>query len=473
MEHIVAVMVDGRKIADIRVELTESDWDQRVVEGLQGIGEQVAAAILVHEDDALRAQVPATWQNRGRERRQLLTVAGEVAIERRVYVDEQGRRRKPLDEVLGLMSYQHGSAALKRSAAYLASQSSYRQAARLLSWAVGEPISWTRVQRAVWEVGEGLEASEAAQREAVFGRGATLPKGSLAAPLLYAEFDGVWISLQREARRRVEARVAVFYTGKEAIASGRRGLVGKTCLTALAPRGAAWREMLLQHAYQQYDLDSTKLLVLGGDGAGWVRHSLDRFELPWCYQLDRFHLFREARRALPEVVPLVRRCVWEGFGAIADELAALVQEQTGATRRRLDALVTYLRNNADGLIDYRLRLGLSLDQHPSLGAIEGNVDKLVVQRMKGRGMSWRLQGARAMLAVCRHAAELGRSALPLRPAHTPPTVEGRKGQPGRHRRTREEQWLQAGVPLLHSSQENSAWGRTLRRIVNGEARIPC
>jgi hypothetical protein len=50
----------------------------------------------------------------------------------------------------------------------------------------------------------------------------------------------------------------------------------------------------------------------------------------------------------------------------------------------------YLQNNRDGLVDlkYRPCPQAALAWNP--GAIEGNVDKLVVHRMKGRGCSWRL-----------------------------------------------------------------------------------
>jgi hypothetical protein len=50
------------------------------------------------------------------------------------------------------------------------------------------------------------------------------------------------------------------------------------------------------------------------------------------------------------------------------------------------------------------------------GAIEVNVDKLVVHRMKERGYSWRLPGVRAVGALCRHRDRPARLAfcyLPL------------------------------------------------------------
>ena len=42
----------------------------------------------------------------------------------------------------------------------------------------------------------------------------------------------------------------------------------------------------------------------------------------------------------------------------------------------------------------------------SLGAIEGNMDKLVIHRIKGRGCCWKLRGAKAMLAHCQHKETL-------------------------------------------------------------------
>jgi len=48
----------------------------------------------------------------------------------------------------------------------------------------------------------------------------------------------------------------------------------------------------------------------------------------------------------------------------------------------------------------------------TLGAIEGNVDKLVRQRMRGRGMSWSRQGAIEMLAILRHKEDLQNHAFP-------------------------------------------------------------
>jgi hypothetical protein len=59
----------------------------------------------------------------------------------------------------------------------------------------------------------------------------------------------------------------------------------------------------------------------------------------------------------------------------------------------------YLRDNADGLVDYRLQLPLTEEERrklPSLGTVEGNIDKILARRFKRRGMSWSKDGARRL-----------------------------------------------------------------------------
>ena len=280
----------------------------------------------------------------------------------------------------------HETASFRRQAAYLASAQTYRQTALDLSGQVGWHI--TPHPHPAGGVGRGRRATSLRAGGAsppCFARGVVPVEGTLADPVTcFVEADGVWLSLQREPKRKVEARVAVIYTGKEPLGKGRWRLKDKVALTALVQNSQEWQERLLLTAYTHYQLSGTRQLVLGGDGSEWVRHSLDRFERPTCYQLDRYHLFTAARAAAPGVSELIGQACREGFAAIQPALQALIRQAAEEDRERLTEFYGYVQHNADGLIDYRLRLGLSSSEQPGLGAIEGNVDKLVVQRIKGR-----------------------------------------------------------------------------------------
>ena len=71
---------------------------------------------------------------------------------------------------------------------------------------------------------------------------------------------------------------------------------------------------------------------------------------------------------------------------------------------RKECLV-YLRNHADEIVPLNKR-NLPFFHFCSLGSMESNVGKLVAQRMKTRGCSWRKDGAKGMLAILRHQSEL-------------------------------------------------------------------
>ena|SRR5271157_690035 len=99
----------------------------------------------------------------------------------------------------------------------------------------------------------------------------------------------------------------------------------------------------------------------------------------------------------------------------------------------------------------------------TLGAIEGNVDKLVVHRMKGRGCSWRLPGVRAMLALCRHADQLRSHAYRYLPLQTPP----RTYQTTQFLEVEYSETAQASVPAFQGPHQDRPWVRSLHRLIHG------
>ena len=266
----------------------------------------------------------------------------------------------------------------------------------------------------------------------------------------------------------------MLYTGKVAIGKGRYGLKDKLSIAGLVESSEEWQEKVFLQAYRHYDLKSVKHLVLGGDGGGWIRRSFDSFEMPVIYELCRFHLFRAARQAAarePEkLVQLVRRACEEGFPAVELALQELLAQHSGKAQDKLIAFYNYLYHNADGLIDYRTRLGLSKKHYRGLGAIEGNVDKLVAQRMKRRGMSWRIPGAKAMIKLCQYRSVLAQ--LALQPSSKLALDTSRPCR--RRRRPLQDHgaWLYGSVPARNGPAEGRPWVQKLRRMLNGEPDLP-
>lgn len=392
---------------------------EEVVQGLTAeMGQQVIEASIKVIDDRMVAEVPKTWRNVGTEERWLISSVGAVRYKRRIYLDEEKKRRKPVDELFGIERYGRVSERVQEMGSYLASTGTYRLAASQLSWLLKTHVSHSAIQRMAWAIGNWIADGEEADRRRIFESGGQLESGKVDAPVLYGESDGVWVHLQREAQRSIEVRVAILSNGKKQIGKDRYKLENKCSMTAIGLSSEAWQEQILRTAHQVYDLENTKLLVTGGDGNQWVRHTFDRIDIRQEFVLDYFHLKRAASRAIHDKTQaneLVKTLRSKGFGAARADLRKRIDQAEGKRKQQLEDFYRYIHNHQDALLDLEHR-GISIPA--CLGAMEGNVDKLVVHRMKGRGCSWRLSGLRAMLALCRYRDPLGHHAyryLPLDP----------------------------------------------------------
>jgi hypothetical protein len=288
--------------------------------------------------------------------------------------------------------------------------------------------------------------------------------GRVPAKVLYGESDGVWISLQREEKRKTEVRVGILYTDKKAIAKGRNRLENKVVVTKIVKNSQEWQETMLKTAYTHYDLSNTKQMMVGGDGNRWVRQSFDMLGLPTEFVLDRYHLYREARRAFGftrQTENWIRQICQEGPEAVMPEMRQAISQASPKAAKRMRKFLQYLINNREGLLDPDCRAHLRTKVN-NLGAIEGNVDKLVVRRLKGRGRSWRIEGTKAMLAVCRHKQALKQNAF--MPFHMPEQIEKKKNRT-KHVRD-DSEWLQVGVPSLHECHANRPWAKVLNEIIH-------
>jgi hypothetical protein len=383
---------------------------EEIEEAAQEIGIELGQEILrdgIRElDRQMSEEVPKGWRNVGTESRWVISSVGEIHYTRRIYQDGQKRRRKPVDELLGLEEKGRMSRRVREMGSYLASEGTYRRASDELSWLIKTPVSHSAVQRMVWQTGRRIMAGEEAERQRVFENGEPIEAGKEIALILTGESDGVWVHLQRENRRSAEVRVAIMSSGRKQIGKDRYRLEKKCCLTAVGVNSEEWQEQVLRTAHLKYDLSQVQLLISGGDGNHWVRHSFDRLEVRQEFILDQFHLKRAAQRAFHnrekanQVVKLLRT---KGFKEVRDSLQSCMKQTEGKQREQMNDFYKYIQNNQDVLLDLEHR---GCGSPAFLGAIEGNVDKLVVHRMKSHGCCWRIRGLQAMLAICRHKEEL-------------------------------------------------------------------
>jgi len=378
----------------------------------QEIGSQLLSMMLKMLDDMLRDIVPDDWKNVGTERRSVQFECGYVHFKRRIYQDTEGARHKPLDELLELEPWQRSSRGLEEMSSALAATNTYRQASNLLSWLVKATISPSTIGRYLRKTGQRIQEQE---RMATEGE----EQGQIETEVLYAEADGVYISLQREKKKRAEVKVSIIYTGKEAIGKGRNRCTNKVCITQLGGSNEEWQMKMRDTIYHYYAFDNIKLLVAGGDGATWVRNSFEYVGLPKVDLLDRFHVIRAISQTWGkdmDIRLLISDLFTKGWYMVRGQLLANIAKSKGENKKKKLKTYKYLLNNRDGLLDLDKR-GLPVKDLCTLGAAEGNVDKLVRQRMRGRGCCWSWSGARAMLAVLPHVQVLSQHVFEYRPVN--------------------------------------------------------
>jgi hypothetical protein len=456
----------------IRVAKREQKIERKITieeleETIQGIaietGQEAFGMGIKELDDRISERIPKGWQNVGTEERWLVSSIGAMRYKRRIYLDDERKRRKPVDELLGIQKYGRMSGRVQEMGASLACMGTYRLAANQLSYLIKTPVSHSAVQRMAWNTGNRIADGEEAERRRVFDHGEPLEAGKIKTPVLYGESDGVWVHLQREKRRSAEVRVATVSTGRKQIGKDRYRFENKRCITAIGLNSEQWQEQIVRETHLYYDLSETKILISGGDGNQWVRHSFDRMEISQEFILDRFHLRRAARRTFhnqAEAAQIVSRLRHEGFSSVTQDLSQRIEQAEGREKQKLKEFFSYIHNNQDGLLDLQER-GIDLPAY--LGGIEGNVDKLVVHRMKGRGCSWRLRGLRAMLALCRNCEALKQHSY----RYLPLSVPNKSVHRVQKLDVEYSEVLYKTMPILHGPDHDKPWVNTLRKIVHG------
>jgi hypothetical protein len=397
------------------------------------------------------------------------TCLGAVRVKRRQYSDGKGNYRYILDELTGMGKKWHVTREVQGITLELATQMPYRRSAEVLRKASAVDLAHQTIWRIVGKIADPY-INKAEREIEWFVKTGEIPdsEGKKVARLL-VEADGVMLSLQREKERKAEVKLGIAYEGWEKVGKDRYRTLNKTVFASVANGDTFWAGMTLK-LESKYDLSRIGDTVIGGDGAVWVKegvvYSNGRF------QLDRYHLNRELCHALGRDGETWGR-VWRACEAGDIELGLRIMVEAmkkakGEQAQRIAKAYHYLRENSDGLSDYRLVLGEEGKNLRRTGAIEGNIDKLVVRRMKNQGMSWTIRGIRRLLCV-RFMVLEGRLVEWLRRDED---QEARiKIPPKKIRRLvtnlpiqEPDAWLKVTIPALYGPHASRPWVRALKKL---------
>ena len=460
-----------KSIYELTVELKGDvgRWEEAIFNWTCSLARHIAKALLEEIDEELMKERSEQGLKVERLReRWIITAFGDVRIKRRLYRNGTGDYRFLLDEKMGLDKGCHASRRVKELSTFISSHFPFQRSEQILRAILPSGISHTSIHRLVGKVTDSYLEAEEKEIEEVFEAGVIPESEGRIVPYLFVEADGTNIALQREARRRAEVKVGVAYEGWQEVSRDRYRVTDKTVYSGIMDGDRFWGGFSLALA-KRYDLSRVGRVIVGGDGAFWVKDGAEL--LGGIYELDRFHLKRALNQTLQsELAQEVYQACIKGEVDKADRLLIEVQQREfGDKAKEVARIRGYLMGNCFGLRDYRLEV--NGDGLRGLGAIEGNVDKLVVNRMKKRGMSWTIKGAQRMgrLISMREMGQLyswitGQDKLRCNKLHQKEVSKQRT-----YSASDTGAWLEAGLPALYGPCQNRPWVQVLRALARQSA----
>jgi hypothetical protein len=349
------------------------------------------------------------YRHKGFRQSTIKTIMGEVEYSRTIYevIDGGGIKKYVylLDEKMGINGSGFISGLLSGIIVKAACESPYRSAARMVSETTGQTISHTGAWNVVQKVGQCISMQEDASAKAAAKNQGT---GELTAPVLFEEFDGIWLKLQGGSRKKHgksrEMKLSIAYDGAREIYPKRYQLTNKiACAGFLSVDEFVRRKEGIVAG--TYNTDEIGMRLLNGDGASWVQstyeYTVGITDEDVHFQLDSYHA-NEAIRTYVKSPGMRKMITGLYYAKKTDELLEsifILSESAVADdeQENLLKLYTYFLNNKDELIPCHRR-GLPIPRAPlgkvysRLGAMESNVFTLVGNRMKGRRFCWSIDG---------------------------------------------------------------------------------
>jgi hypothetical protein len=351
------------------------------------------------------------YRHKGKKKTTLKTIMGEVEYERAIYQckGEDGKSFHVylLDEILGFNNIGFVSEVFGEKLVELCCDLSYRKSSKTASGITGQSISAMGAWNVVQKLGERVNEKE--NHEAKLAKN-NRSVGQENVKLLFEEQDGNWLNLQGADRKKYgkkhEMKIAIAYKGAVKTGGGkskpRYNLVGKVACANFeeSSKFYARKEGVIGAVYNR---DEIQMRVLNGDGASWLKRSVTDETVH--FQLDTYHRNIAITKYVKDenARKIIRDLL---YSKQIDLLLEVIEAYSNSCGGREDGekekedflkLLTYFKNNKDGLVSYHRR-ELDLPPPPDgieyrrCGAMESNVFSIIGQRMKRNRTNWSVKG---------------------------------------------------------------------------------
>ena len=284
-------------------------WEEEIFNWACSLAQEVAKVLLESMDKELMKEKEPSLKVECLKKHKITTVFGNVRVKRRLYRNSNGDCRFLLDEKMGLAKGCHMSPKVKELATFISSYFPFQRSEEILRAILPSGISHTSIHRLVGKTTDPYLEVEEKEIEEVFEDGVIPESEGRIVSHLFVEADSTSIALQREGAKRAEVKAGIAHEGWQKVSKDRYRLKKKTVYTGIMDGGRFWEAFSLALA-KKYDLSQIGKVIIGGDGAPWVKEGADL--LGGLYELDRFHLKRALHRGLandPVIAELYQACI--------------------------------------------------------------------------------------------------------------------------------------------------------------------
>lgn len=386
--------------------LTFKDFEKKTFEMLCQLGQEYTRDFLERYDAYLMEnRDKEAYRNKGKRTTTVKTIYGEVEYERRVYevTREDGIKEFVylLDEQLEISGVGLISMNMAEQMVSNITEMSYRETAEKITEMTGQSISAMGVWNVIQSLGDKVCEEE---KELVEAHKSGQIKGDKEAPVLFEEADGVYVRLQKEKQKKGEIKIGIAYDGWKETGKNRYTLDGKVVVAGFS-KSKEFQEYREATIAKTYNLDETDVRIMNADGAEWIKNICDEDTV---FQLDPFHRNKAIKENIPysqarEVIhELIKQQDIDGvFSYLEIYRDSLCEDEEIEKANRL---ITYFRNNRDGLIPYTEK-ELELPENKqglvyrNMGTMENHVWSIIAKRMKHNHTCWSIKGGNNLAKI--------------------------------------------------------------------------
>jgi len=381
--------------------LTFDILENMLFEILQNIARKVFEKAVTDIDHYLRSKRErGKLKNTGKRGKYFLTRFGDILYFRTRYQDKKtGKNCYLLDEALSIRKNQRISLCRARIEYFLASLSSYREVVKQAQLLLGNFHSHESIRRGVIREAKLIIENQEKKLKQI----ENLDYPDKEAPdTAYLEADATYISLQHRGRKekeKLEVKVGVGYTGKEARYTSGKSKRLKEKFTFIGI-GKDFMEKLSLVAEGRLSLSKAKKILFGGDGDSWIISGIKEYFPNSIYLLCLYHLFKKFKESLgrkkEEQKTIKGLLLSNQINNALLKIDQMIRNSDLEEKDKLLKLYSYISRNRQGITNQVRLKDKGIER---TGAIESNINKVIAARFKKKGMSWSKPGALALLKI--------------------------------------------------------------------------